>query len=249
VPIGQREVKPGRVIYFAGENPDDVRQRWIAMAEHLSFDVNTIDVYFVVGVAVSLKDLEQAFRQEITDLGSASAIFIDTSAAYFLGDDENSNAAMGAYARQLRGFTTMPGGPTVLVNCHTIKNAASDNLLPRGGGAFLAEIDGNLTCSRTDSVVSVHWQGKFRGAEFEPLKFETRPCTAERLKDINGKPIYSVYAAQLSDTEVSRRSNQSREDEDKVLIFLHKAAEPPSLADVAVHLGFSAFSSDCARIG
>jgi hypothetical protein len=65
---------------------------------------------------------------------------------------------MGTYARQLRRFTTMPGGPTVLVNCHPVKNASSDNLLPRGGGAFLAEVDGNLTCTRNDTVVSAHWQ-------------------------------------------------------------------------------------------
>jgi hypothetical protein len=39
----------------------------------------------------------------------------------------------------------MPGGPCVLVACHPPKNAGDDNLLPRGGGAFIAEMDGNLT--------------------------------------------------------------------------------------------------------
>ena len=31
--IGKLEVTQGRVLYFAGENPDDVRMRWIAMAQ------------------------------------------------------------------------------------------------------------------------------------------------------------------------------------------------------------------------
>src|SRR5262249_19301658 len=39
----------------------------------------------------------------------------------------------------------LPGGPTTIINCHPTKNATDDNLLPRGAGAFLAEVDGNLT--------------------------------------------------------------------------------------------------------
>jgi hypothetical protein len=33
----------------------------------------------------------------------------------------------------------------VVVNCHPVKNATADNLLPAGGGTFLNEVDGNLT--------------------------------------------------------------------------------------------------------
>jgi AAA domain len=230
--IGQREVQGGRVIYFAGENPDHIRQRWIAMAEHLRFNVEAINVHFVEGV-IPLKELEDAIRQEITDTGPATAIIIDTAAAYFLGDDENSNPAMGAYARLLRRLTRMPGGPTVLVNCHPTKNAGADNLLPRGGGAFLAEVDGNLTCSRSDTVVSIHWHGKFRGSEFDTLTFETRNTTADLLKDRKGRPIYTVHAVQLSEQEATSRANQGRKAEDAVLIMMLDAESPPSLAAIA----------------
>src|SRR5262249_52209209 len=48
-PLGDHEVEWGRVLYFAGENPDDLRMRWIALSEHLGFDRNSIDVHFVVG--------------------------------------------------------------------------------------------------------------------------------------------------------------------------------------------------------
>jgi hypothetical protein len=237
VPIGDREVQPGRVIYFAGENPDDVRQRWIAMAEHIGFDVDTIDVNFVVGV-ISLKDLENAIRQEIEATGPATAVVIDTSAAYFLGEDENNNAAMGNYARQLRRLTNLPGGPSVLVNCHPVKNASPDNLLPRGGGAYLCEMDGNLTCSATETVVSIHWQGKFRGSDFASLTFETRNVTAKKLKDKRGRQIITVYAAQLSDHEASERNSQNREQEDAVLVFMLNTEAAPSVSAIAEHLGF-----------
>ena len=39
-PIGKYEVAEGRVLYFAGENPDDVRMRWIAMARPMGFDLD-----------------------------------------------------------------------------------------------------------------------------------------------------------------------------------------------------------------
>jgi RecA-family ATPase len=43
-PLGNLEVKQGRVLYFAGENPDDVTMHWIAMAHHMGFDADDIDV-------------------------------------------------------------------------------------------------------------------------------------------------------------------------------------------------------------
>ena len=90
---------------------------------------------------------------------------IDTSAAYFLGDDENSNAQLAAHARMLRSFVNLPGGPTILVTCHPVKNFDMNNLLPRGGGAFLNEVDGNLVCLKEpDShAVTLDTHGKFRG--------------------------------------------------------------------------------------
>ena len=105
LPIGGREVEQGRVLYFAGENPDDVRMRWIAMAEHMGFDLNNIDVYFVPGV-FKIEELDARIRQEIDVLGGVSLVIIDTSAAYFGGDSENDNVQMGAHARQLRNLTT-----------------------------------------------------------------------------------------------------------------------------------------------
>jgi hypothetical protein len=32
-PLGGRSVDKGKVLYFAGENPDDIRMRWIAMSQ------------------------------------------------------------------------------------------------------------------------------------------------------------------------------------------------------------------------
>jgi len=42
-----RETKKRRVLYLAAENPLDVRMRWIALSQHMQFDHDSIEVFFV----------------------------------------------------------------------------------------------------------------------------------------------------------------------------------------------------------
>jgi hypothetical protein len=56
----------------------------------------------------------------------------------------------------MRSLTDLRGKPTVLVLCHPVKSATNDNLAPRGGGSFVAEIDGNLCARKGYSSVEVH---------------------------------------------------------------------------------------------
>src|SRR5262249_10304965 len=143
--LNERELMEGRILYLAGENPDDIRMRWIAMAEHMGFDVNKIKVHFVVGRGPGFSDVVEQIKEEVAWLGGVVMIVVDTSAAFFEGADENSNVDSLAHALLLRGLTELAGRPCVIVNTHPVKNASDDNLLPRGGGAFLNEMDGNLT--------------------------------------------------------------------------------------------------------
>ncbi len=233
--VAGRQIERGRVLYFAGENPDDVRMRWIAMAQHMSFDLNAIDVHFIPGV-FSLDEIEERVREEIEALGGVVLVVIDTSAAYFPGDAENDNTQMGAHARRFRKLTKLSGGPCVLVLCHPVKNAAPDNLLPRGGGAFLNEVDGNLTCARSGTTTSLHWQGKFRGPDFEPMGFDLSPVVADRLKDSKGRNIPTVIAKPLSDAEQQAKASADRSDEDAVLILLLDHPDGLTFAAIAEQL-------------
>jgi hypothetical protein len=67
------------------------------------------------------------------------AIFVDTSAAYFERKNENDNVDAGNHWRMLRRLTQLEGSPCVIVPCHPTKSAGDDNLLPRGGGAAIAD--------------------------------------------------------------------------------------------------------------
>jgi hypothetical protein len=217
-PLGEREIEKGRVLMFAGENADDVCARWIALGHHMDFDVEKIDVHFVPG-RFKIAELIEKIRTEMEALGGCALLIIDTSAAYFQGDDENDNVQLGQHASNMRELR-IPGGPCTLINCHPPKNAGDDNLLPRGGGAFLAEVDGNLTAVKNAMTVKMHWQGKFRGPEFEPINFLLKGVTTDRLKDSKGRPIWTVFARFLSDEAEEQMADSARRDENALLANL-----------------------------
>jgi hypothetical protein len=218
-PIGDRSVEQGRVLYFAGENYTDVLMRWIAMAQQNDFEIDAIDVDFIPG-SFKISEMMDVIRGDIEQLSDVTLILVDTSAAFFEGDNENDNKQHGEHARRLRSLTKMPGGPCVVVACHPAKNASDDNLVPRGGGAFLAEIDGNLTARQDDSAVEVHWQEKFRGPDFAPLTFQLRTVTHERLKTSTGRLLPTVVASHLSDLAREEVTKAVRSREDQLLAVL-----------------------------
>jgi len=234
--IGHREVQKGRALYFAGENPDDIRMRWIAQAQQMDFDPEQVDVYFVAG-AFKISEMTQRITQEVKAVGPVDLIVVDTSAVYFEDDDESSNTQAGVHARRLRNLINLPGGPCVVVVCHPTKHARQENLLPRGGGAFIAEMDGNLTAVNADGVVTVHWEGKFRGPDFAPITFQLKTVTHERLKDSRGRTIPTVIAVHLSEAAQEEITAAARTDENRVLAEI-VADQSKSYAQIAQALGW-----------
>ena len=215
--LGDREVEQGSVLYFASENAVDVQARWIAMAQHCGFEIGSTNVHFVSG-ATRLSEIAERITTEATAGGHDLAlVVVDTSAATFEGDDENSNVHAIEHAKRMRSLTLLRGGPTVLVLTHPTKRATADDLIPRGGGAFLAEIDGNLCARKSDSAVEVHWAGKFRGMDFAPMMFQLSTVTAARLKDRRGRNIPTVIAAPLDEAGRQAMAAAGRRDEDVVL--------------------------------
>jgi hypothetical protein len=100
--LGNHDVEQGNVVYFVGENPDDVRMREIA-ADALCLygcpDPLDDRISYMPGVFDVDAMLERIKQEVARKLETASLVIVDTSAAYLLGDDENSNPQMGAHAR------------------------------------------------------------------------------------------------------------------------------------------------------
>jgi RecA-family ATPase len=122
--LGDREVEQGKVLYLAGENPDDVRMRWIKLCEELKVEPKDVPVFFLPS---NPRPSEDTVRKQIDEEsalhGPFVLVIVDTSAAYFEGDDEINNVQMGKHARMLRGLAKLPDGPTIIVTCHPTKKA------------------------------------------------------------------------------------------------------------------------------
>jgi hypothetical protein len=221
--LGNREVVKGKVIFFAGENPTDVKMRWLALSISMGFDVDTINVAFIEGF-VKISAIRNRLKAEIEASSEpVVAVFIDTKAAYFEGKDEDDNTQARDDAQRHRSLTELPGGPSVIVACHPPKHAPADVLMPRGGGAYVFEMDGNLTAKRiTDVLTEIYWQTKFRGADFAPLTFQLHSVRYDhpKLKDSRGRILPTVIATYVSDQEQERLVGVSDDNDIKLLTLI-----------------------------
>ena len=232
-----RRTRPGTVLLLAGENPDDIRARFLVLAQAYGFEPEQLKMRFVAGV-ISLVTRMAEIRAEAETIDNLVLVIVDTAAAYFPGDETNSNSQQGAYARILRELTNLRGKPAVLVNCHPVKNASRENLLPMGGSAFVNEVDGNLTLwASNEGQTSLHWQGKFRGPEFEPLSFELTVASSERVKDAEGRLMPSVVAKPISEVTMEASETVQENDEDRILLLIHKNPKA-SFLELATKAGF-----------
>lgn len=231
-------VKQGGVLILAGENADDVRARILLMADVLNVDVDAIPLRFIPHV-FDIERSREFVEKECERMGDVSLVIVDTAAAYSPSDDENDNIQAGKYARVLRSLTELPGRPCVLVPCHPTKSASKENLLPRGGGAFLAEVDGNLTlwANGDRNATELSWCGKFRGPEFDPISFKMERKESDAVKDAEGRRMPNVVAAVMSDGDFAEAMEVSRSDENGVLVALdHNPGA--SIAEIAKFVGW-----------
>jgi hypothetical protein len=232
------DVEQGRVLFLAGENPDDVCARCLIMADLLGVDRDSLPLD-IVRHPFNVKTCYDIVQAQLADR-KAALVVVDTAASFFTGTDENSNVEQGRFARQLRNLTKWPGGPCVLVTSHPTKAARKDSLVPRGGGAFLNEVDGNLTLWSADKeITELSWQGKLRGPGFEPMTFRLQGgLTSETVKDSKGRLIPSVVAEHMSEDDVRDQTKATRSDEDNLIETIHLNPRA-TLAEWATYSGWT----------
>jgi hypothetical protein len=215
LPFGGHETEKSRVLFLAGENPDDAKARVIASSDHFGLAVNE-DFTFIEGT-FNLDETYQAVHTAAGDEGFGLVV-IDSNTAFFQGEEENSNKQTLENAQAQRRYSELPGRPTVIALAHPPKNAPRHNLFPRGGSAYFAEIDGNLTLWSDDhKTTTMHWLGKIRGPQFEPFSFEMHGVTSEKVKDAKGRLIPSVVALPVSEERAAQMVVRKRDEQDIVL--------------------------------
>jgi hypothetical protein len=217
--IGQLETFRGDVLFLAGENPADLEARMIGMAKAFNLPLDRLP--FVLPGAFPLNDEEaEVLKRDIAALGVPLAMIVgDTASSFFPGLDENDNVQARTYAHTLRGLISgCLGSPAVMALCHPTKNADRRTLLPRGGGAFLNELDGNtaLWSDSPGEVTELHWCGKIRGPDFSPLGYRLRPVPTG-LIDEKDREEMTIVAEPMSEEAVADHTKQTRTNEDTVL--------------------------------
>jgi hypothetical protein len=236
--IGNLETFQGNVLILAGENPADLEARMIGMAK--AYDIPHEQLPYVLPGAFPMNEDEiETLKQAIKGLGVDLALIIgDTASSFFPGDDENSNVQSGGYARTLRTLHECQGSPAVVALSHPVKGAARGNLLPRGGGAFLNELDGNLALwsDVQGEVTELHWCGKIRGPDFSPLGYRLRKVETG-LIDENDRPEMTIIAEPMSDEALADHGKQALANEDVVLQMLRLRPDW-SYAQMCRHAGW-----------
>lgn len=226
--LGEAGSQQGNVVYLAGENADDVRARMMMVREReldRFSQYENLPIWFLDQI-VDIKGKNDWILREVERIGGASLIVVDTAAAYFMGDDDNNNVEAGDYARMLRSLAKAKGNPTVLVLAHPVKNPSKHNLLPRGGGAFLNEVDGNLRLwSDQRGFTELHWCGKIRGKEFEPVTFKLEEAYSGSYKDSKGRRMSSVIASVVTTAELEQSQKKHLELETRVLMSFQDKPE------------------------
>jgi hypothetical protein len=142
-------------------------------------------------------------------------IILDTSAALFVGD----NVQMIKHAKTQRSLTQLTGRPCVIALNHPTKKVTSpDQLLPRGGGGYLNEVDGNFTLwACGDRLSDFHTTGKLRGPDFEKITFHMTTVTPMALMDAKGRLTPTVMAQLVTEADIAESETKTRIQEDRLL--------------------------------
>lgn len=225
-----REIQQGRVLILCGENPDGFRTRLTATLQQMGLERGDVaGLITVLPLPLAIGNYVEQIVEEGRALGGEFAlVLVDTSVSYFGGDNEDDNLQARNHAWHLRALVELPGHPAIIANCHPTKNADKDALLPRGGGAFLNEIDVNLTVWSEGESATLHWHRKKRGPDFDPIAFEFIGITISE----HGVNVPAVVAVHITDDRADQIHRVRSQEEDRLLrALLHFPDEAyPSLA-------------------
>jgi hypothetical protein len=192
------------------------------MAAKMGFDEADLDLLVIDRVTDLEKNLDR-IRKEVEEFGGdVGLVFIDTSAAMFQGNDENNNPQMIRHAKTQRKLCDLPGRPCVIALNHPPKSVLGpEQLLPRGGGGYLNETDGNLTAwARGDRLTTLHWAGKLRGPDFDPIEFRFPVITTTKLADTKGRLLPTVMAEVVTDAQVEAVEEAGLRQDDRLLLAM-----------------------------
>lgn len=237
-PFAGKPTETVPVLYISAENPSDVRNRFIAATERMQISADAISRVQVIRRSFILAAHAEELV-EIIEQAGAQLVLVDTDQAVALdgGADERDNTQRLIHARSLRALTRASSRPCVVTLAHPTKNAVRETLAPRGGSAFLNEVDGCVNIWRDDDVVDVFSHpDKFRGTAFS-AQFRRVMFESARLVDVKGRRISVPVYEHVSDDEADRQRVNAWRDGNR-LVYEMAQAPDGSQADWARACGW-----------
>lgn len=234
------DVAQGRVAYLACENPDDIRMRLKIAAYLLGVDLDALGDLVMILDRREKPESVCAALATLAEQEPFALVITDTLAAFFDGKNINDAVEGGEFMRRLRPLTRINGLPSVIVAAHPVKNASEDSLVPYGSGAILNEVDGNLTLWKKPEtgLVSLHWQGKLRGLEFQPVPFRFEITGSPDILDANGRQV-ELPTLRPSSEQAAEDRQQAEVNTDRALLLAMVATPGASQRDYAETTGLS----------
>lgn len=238
-PFAGRTVQRARTLVLCGENVDGFRLRMLATMASLEITQADIDGWlFVLPGPAGLAFILEQIKTDAAAMGELGFVLVDTSVSFFSGDNENDNQQAYAHARDLRELSMLPGKPAVVVNCHPAAGASKDltrdSCVPRGGSAFLNEIDTNLTVWAEGECAEFHWMRKKRGPDFSPILFEYRAINVNQFDQM----VPTVVAEHIDEDREKAIRTHKREAEARLMYAMHHSPNG-TLREWAMAAGFT----------
>ena len=237
-PFAGLPVMRGNVLMLVGENPDGFRLRMLATMESIGVTLNDIrGRVWVLPQSAGLAFLLEQIKQDAQQMGDLTMVLVHTSVAFFAGDNENDNQQAYSHARDLRELSLLPGKPAVVVNCHPASGAGKDmtreSCVPRGGSAFLNEIDTNLTVWSEGETAEFHWMRKKRGPDFSPILFEYKAVNVQQ----HDQNVPTVVAFHIDEDREKYLRSKRKEAESRLMYEMYRAPNG-TLREWALDAGF-----------
>jgi hypothetical protein len=182
VPWQGQEVKPGPVLYIAGEGIGGFGKRWKAWENH--HGVKDEPDMYLLPTAVNFREEEDIARlvATIEDIGQRfSLVIVDTVARAIAGAEENSSTDMGLFVAACDEIKALTGGALLAVH-HAGKDSSRG---ARGSTALLGAVDTSLMVGKSEEIVTLATQ---------------KQKDAEPMDDINLQML--VVPASISETSV-----------------------------------------------
>lgn len=199
--LGGHPMERCRVLYLCGENPADVKLRAVAIAQRFGFTPEELSaqIYFTTRpFSIDVDEEREGFVADAREHGPYGLVVIDTGPAHSAAEEENDNREMHALAMAMRDLMEPLGMPATVALMHPTKDAARDNLQPRGGGAFSGSIDGELCAWQVGGLVEFFHRTKFRGPGFEPMLFKLEAHELPDVRDNFGSAVSTVVAVEAT---------------------------------------------------